>query len=243
MSDFQDREVRDQLQRMSGHGPDSAEAYARLQIGVRRARRRQAVSVLTGLGVTVVLAFSAAAYASRSHSKVTPADGGTDSAITTGNSELTTDTPEPDDSVTVSAPQTSDGDGTSGSQGTQKPGTSSGNQTPSVPTSDDGPNNQPPTEPTDAESPHVDETKTGVSSGGSITVSLHQGVLTLTSYTANGGYSHQIEDPGPDRIRVRFENSNGQSRIEATIADDGHISFEVSESYSGSDNTSEPTSP
>ena len=242
MSDFEDREVRDQLQRMGGRGPESDEAYARLQIGVRRAHRRRAVSVLTGLGLTVVLAFSAAVYANRSHSQVTPADGGTDSAITTGNSELTTDDTQPDDSVTVSAPQKS-GEDTSGSPGTQKPDSSSGNPTPAGPTPGGRPANQPPTPTTDVESPVVDETKTAMSPGGSITVSLHNGVLTLVSHSANSGYSYQLEDSEPENIRVRFENSNGHSRIEATIAQDGHINFAVSESYSGSDDTSGTTSP
>ena len=241
MNDFEDHEVRDRLQRVGGHGPDSDEAYARLQRGVRLARRRRSVSILSGLGITVVLAFSAAVYASRSNSHVSPADGGTDSEVTTGNFELATDDTQPDDTATESTPQTSDDK--SGSANTLKPGNPPGNGSTTVPSGGNGPVSGPPTATTTAGAAQVDETKTSVSQGGSITVSVHGGVLTLFSHTATDGYSYELEDSEDTRIRVRFENSGGHSRIEATIAANGHISFAVSESYSGSDDTSQTSSP
>ena len=238
MDDFEEREIRDRLQRFGGHRPDSDAAYARLQRGVRLARRRRSVSILSGLGITVVLAFSAAVYANRSNSSVSPADGGTDAEVTTGNSERATD-----DTATESTPHTSDGDDTSGSANTLQQGNPSGNGSTSVPSGGNGPANQLPPATTTAVASQVDETKTGVSQGGSITVSVHGGVLTLFSHTATDGYSYELEDSEDTRIRVRFENSGGHSRIEATIAANGHISFAVSESYSGSDDTSQTSSP
>lgn len=83
MNDFDDSVLRDQLQRLGGHGPDEAGAYLALQQRVGVAKRRRAAAVVGGLGVTLMIGFAAAAYQPPSSSRLVPANGGGNDAVVT----------------------------------------------------------------------------------------------------------------------------------------------------------------
>jgi len=83
MNDFDDSVLRDQLQRLGGHGPDEAGAYLALQQRVGVAKRRRAAAVVGGLGVTLMVGFAAAAYQPPSSSRLVPANGGGDEVVLT----------------------------------------------------------------------------------------------------------------------------------------------------------------
>ena len=83
MNEFDDSVLRDQLQRLGGHGPDEASAYLALQQRVGVAKRRRAAAVVSALGVTLIIGFAAAAYQQPSSSRLVPASGGGDDAVVT----------------------------------------------------------------------------------------------------------------------------------------------------------------
>jgi hypothetical protein len=67
--------------------------------------------------------------------------------------------------------------------------------------------------------------------GGSITVRLSGGVLTLQSSTANPGFEKNVKSSGPTRVEVEFESDTQKFRIRARIVG-GDISIEVDEESS-----------
>ena len=94
MDEFEDSELRSQLQRLGGHGPDDEAAYASLQRRVRVARRRRSVAMLGGLGVVVALGIATLAFNNRNGSQLSPANsGGHDSLVTQTTNESRTSDP------------------------------------------------------------------------------------------------------------------------------------------------------
>jgi hypothetical protein len=57
------------------------------------------------------------------------------------------------------------------------------------------------------------------SSGGSIVVGWDGTSLSLLTYSANSGYTAEVEDEQADRIRVRFRGDAGDVRIECRLID------------------------
>jgi hypothetical protein len=78
----------------------------------------------------------------------------------------------------------------------------------------------------------IDVTRSQSSGGGSITVRLSGGVLSLVSSTPSSGFEKDVRSSGPSRVEVRFESDNQMFRIRATISG-GDISFEVTEESDG----------
>jgi hypothetical protein len=126
MNDFDDSVLRDQLQRLGGHGPDEAGAYLALQQRVGVAKRRRAAAVVGGLGVTLMIGFAAAAYQPPSSSRLVPANGGGNDAVVTlpttvGNADTTSS------STVISTPTingNTDNNGNTNSDNANNPGNS-----------------------------------------------------------------------------------------------------------------------
>ncbi len=193
---------------------------------------------MSGLGVVAALGFAGIMLNNRGGSHLSPADSsGDDSLVTQTSAETrTSDSAE-------SLPQTSLPTGTNVVSPTTRP-TGPTNTAATVPGQNGGAattapvvvppiTNSPEPTTTYAQPPDIDETKTDVSKGGTITVRLRAGVLTLLDQMTNSGYTSQVENNEATRIRVRFDTSNGYSRIEVTIGSDGHMLVDASENYSG----------
>ena len=58
-------------------------------------------------------------------------------------------------------------------------------------------------------------TKTYQLTGGSVTISFRPGVVNFKSAVPQSGYSTEVEDNGPERVRVEFEKDEDHSRFEA----------------------------
>ncbi|CAB4881843.1 unannotated protein [freshwater metagenome] len=227
MSEFDDSDLRGQLQRLAGHGPDDDAAYARLQRRVHVARRRRSTAMLGGLGVIVALGIATIAFNNRSDSQISPANSSaeiTEVSAPAQQSTVATTAPTGPDTSAVKNP------GTAAPSTVDTPGT-----TPAVlPATTPSPNQSPSTTTSASTGPlPAGETRSGVSLGGTITVRLQNGALTLVGTTANPGHTSQIEKNEATRVRVRFDASNGFSRIEVTIGPDGHMIVDVTENYSG----------
>jgi len=96
--------------------------------------------------------------------------------------------------------------------------------TPPPPTAAPGPNGADagvtgPTGPATATStaPAAPITKTYNSAGGSVTVKLENGSLSIVSTQAAAGYSEERHDTGPDRVEVRFTSNTPEWRIRVDV--------------------------
>ena len=58
-------------------------------------------------------------------------------------------------------------------------------------------------------------TKTYNLTGGSVTISFAPGVVNFKAAVPQSGYSTDVEDNGPERVRVEFENDDDHSKFEA----------------------------
>jgi hypothetical protein len=63
--------------------------------------------------------------------------------------------------------------------------------------------------------------------GGTVVVSLQGGRLALVSATPAPGYSVEVEESGPDEVRVAFEaGEDGEVRVRAVVSS-GKVEFSV----------------
>jgi hypothetical protein len=58
-------------------------------------------------------------------------------------------------------------------------------------------------------------TKTYQLTGGSVTISFRPGVVNFKAAVPQSGYSTEVDENGPDRVRVEFEKGEDHSRFEA----------------------------
>ena len=65
--------------------------------------------------------------------------------------------------------------------------------------------------------PAATTTQSFSSDGGTITVKLENGALSILSSQAAAGYSKELHDTGPDRVEVRFTNDKGEWRIRVDL--------------------------
>lgn len=244
MSEFDDSVLRDQLQRLGGHGPDEDGAYVRLQQRVRIAKRRRAAVVVGGLGVTLMLGFAAAAYQSPTSSHLAPADGGGNDVFVTVSSvtESTESTPSSsieanEVTVATNAPVIVVENSSNSGKGSSNSGHGNGSSgRPASPITSTTSTLQPPTQPvnTVAPVPPAYETKTGVAIGGNATVKLQGGMLSFLDARNAPGFTYKIDKNDGDRIRITFQMENNgvssTSHIEFTVGGDGHIQVDVTES-------------
>lgn len=202
MSEFNDPELETLLGRAGGAYPDVNVAYEQLHQRVRHARRRRAV-VVSGVACSLLFATALVAVNRTGNSspsqigdretfEVTVPDNTTE--VTTDNTVTDTINDSPNDS---SVPETHGGSAT--------PATTSASTTPG---SGSNPTSSPPE--TTAVSP---TTSVFSGDGGTITVRLQDGALTLVSYTTTSGFSTDIQHSSGDRVEVRFESSSHRTRI------------------------------
>lgn len=81
--------------------------------------------------------------------------------------------------------------------------------------------------PTTANTPPVTQVFSGV--GGTITVRLENNSLSLVSYSAATGYSAEIQHSSADRVEVRFQSPDHETRIRVDL-EDGEMDSSVEES-------------
>jgi hypothetical protein len=200
MSQFEDPELESLLRRAGGGYPDVNVAYETLQRRVRHARRKRAVLVS---GVACGVLFATGLMAASRSGDSQPAQIGDRDTFDVSFPDDTNNPQSTDRSVPDSEPVgTSPTVGTNGTTpGTDNGGTVGSNPSTSPPTTTD----PPPT------------TSVFSGEGGSVTVRLQGGSLTLVSYSANAGFAIDIQHSGGDRVEVRFESSNHRTRIRVDL--------------------------
>ena len=150
---------------------------------------------------------------------------------TTGESTSTSVDGGSTTSTTTDGATTSTAPGTSSTTSTTDNSTSTTTPTSTSTTSTTSPSTTSTTSPDDDDDDPVVETGPFVisSAGGVVTVScLGDSVAFLRAFP-NAGYSYEIEEKGPSRVRVEFENSDTSWRVQATC-NDGVMTSDVSES-------------
>ena len=65
--------------------------------------------------------------------------------------------------------------------------------------------------------PAAPSTKTYPSAGGSVTVKLENGALSIVSTNVASGYTEERHDTGPDRVEVRFTSDKTEWRIRVDL--------------------------
>jgi hypothetical protein len=217
MTEDIDRYLRDQLRSLAPRDDDTADALHALAPRARRARVRRRVGVAAG-SAAVALAFVAVvAVGGRGSSpfvetEVPPA-GPRDTldVPTTGGRSATT-------STSVPVPDT-------------PPTTGSAPSTPAPPASAPAPTTVPSTPPT---SPGASGSvpaptftpvtgKVVASPGGSITYDFDGARLTLRSVDPQPGFTPEVAHREADRIEVRFEGDDAESRIEVRVEASGVV--------------------
>lgn len=225
MNEFHDPDLENLLGRTGGPFPDVNVAYQQVQGRVRQVKRRRAVVVS---GAACSLLFAAAVFAGTrqpGNDTVRPGGSSDDGRDSFPDS---TDTPSssPDHSL---VPAT---DGATGSSvavttptvttpgATTPTGTDSGGSTPSssTPTSST-PATTPTTtasstastSPATAPPAPVIQTFSGV--GGSVTVRMQNGSLTLVSSSPAAGFVADVRKASGDRVEVRFESGAHRTEI------------------------------
>lgn len=185
MSEFDDPQLERLLGGAGGAFPDVNTAYSQVRGRVRVIRRRRAMVAGTAACVLMVGGAIFAAQGGTSRDNLSPA---TDDLTTTAPS--TTDTTL----VTDTTPEDSNGQhgGTTDTGGTGVSTTSTATTT------------------TVAAAP---QTATYTSIGGSVTVRLQNGALSLVSATPAAGFTIDSSTSRADRVEVRFRNDDHDSRI------------------------------
>jgi hypothetical protein len=164
----------------------------------RTRRRASAAGVLAGLAVVVVALFLALGPGGGGDRSVRtpPASGGPvttgrpDATTTTGGTAPTVDTrPEPGGTTATSVPSTAPGTAPAAT-----PGTTAASTAPTPPSSSDY-----------------------SSAGGSITVRVADGRVSLVRSAPAPGYTAEVHDDGPTRVEVRFSDGKTEWRIRVDL--------------------------
>ena len=201
MSEFDDPQLERMLGRAGGALPDVNTAFAQVQGRVRHIKRRRAM--VAGTTACFLLAAGAVFAAGRTdeRSNLQPGDrGGLDIDSTDPDS-----TPVTDDSTDSEStlPGDSTPDNTTGNSG-------SGSNSSGPSTSNDGTTNpgSVPTGPIEQQFNSI---------GGSITVRMANGALTLVTSNPAGGFTIESSDSTTTRVEVRFTNGDHESRIRVDL--------------------------
>ncbi|HAP76451.1 MAG TPA: hypothetical protein DCR14_10245 [Acidimicrobiaceae bacterium] len=218
----------------SGAFPDVNVAYGHVTRRVRQVKRRRAM--VAGSAACIAL-FAGVAFAVRDGAQapgLQPADTFTDGSTVTVD-DSNPDDSNPDDSVTDnssddagdsslpdSAPDnsTSNSSGSNSTPNSASPGTNPTNSagtTPSSPASSTPttPASTPSTPATTAPPAPITQTFSGV--GGSITVRLENGALTLVGSNAASGFTGEVKVNRGDRIEVIFDNGTHETKIRVDV--------------------------
>jgi len=191
MSEFDDPQMERLLGRAGGAYPDVNTAYSRVQGRVRVIRRRRAVVATTAACVLLAGgALFAAGRGTPGRANLEPADTGT-----------LLDTTLPDSSVASTAPTSDDSNSSGGVTSTTAHSGQSGT---GVTTTQPGATSTAPAAPV---------TTQYTSIGGTITVKLHNGALSLVSTNPAAGFAIDSVTNRADRVEVRFRSADHDSRI------------------------------
>lgn len=200
MSEFDDPQLERMLGRAGGALPDVNSAYVQVQGRVRHIKRRRAM--VAGSAACFLLATGAVFAAGRSNDRDNLQPAGTGDLVETTESDSTLATDSTTDNSSQPDGTTSDGGSTPGSGSTSGTGSnSSGPATSSGGTATSG------TTPLGPIEQQFD------SIGGSITVRLAGGVLSLVTSNPAGGFSIGSSSTSATRVEVRFTDGNHESRI------------------------------
>ncbi len=215
MSDFNDPDLERLLGRAGGQYPDVNVALEQLHGRVRRARRRRAV-VMSGAACVLLFA-TALIVANRPDGSQPSQIGDRDILHATFPDDTIDDTI--DDTTGATIDDTTDD---SSPPETHRDGGFPGAPTSTTPGGDDG-NGNDPTSSSPTTTPAPPTTSVFSGDGGSITVRLQDGSLTLIAYTPTGGYSVMVQHSNGDRVEVRFESSTHRTRIRIDLADNSMV--------------------
>ena len=234
MTDFEDREVETLLGRAGGPFPDVNLAHLQVQGKVRQAKRRRAVvvsSAACSLLLTVgILAVSRnggegqpAGHGSelgREGSRLQPEDTigtTTDITISTTIEDYTTVSMPADPVVTTAdpVPNSSDAPSNNNSTHSSSPGTEP--KTTHPPDTSDAPDTEPVTTST-AGAASITQTFSGI--GGTITVHLEGGSLTLLSWQPKPGFAADVLTASGSQVEVRFESDNHITKARVGVEHD-----------------------
>lgn len=235
MSEFHDPDFENLLGRSGGPMPDVNIAYQRVQGRVRQVKRRRA---MVASSAACVVLFGAAVFASARNdgpNGVAPAGRGSDVPNSTDDSRGTDSSLSPDSTLTSVTLVTLVTDSTLPTEttvvgggsvtptqpgGSQPGNTQPGSTTPGAtnPPSSSTPATNPPATNPPATNPPAPVDKTFSSAGGSITVRMQNGSLSLVGNPSPAsGYSYEIRKNGGARVEVRFDNGSGTVDIRVDL--------------------------
>ncbi|MFM2071801.1 MAG: hypothetical protein RLZZ623_2064 [Actinomycetota bacterium] len=228
MSEFDDFELARQLRAGSGPEPDLMDAQTLLSRRVMQAKRRRVAAMSSAMAVVGLLFVGS--FVLRAHpestSRVSPATPAAEPASVPGNSDSVASTDHSSTSSTDSSTEAPGTDWNGPAPAAPMLGASVGAA--GLPSSTDEPtteavttmHNAPPSSGTNATTTVIAaSTQTFESLGGSITVRLEGGAITLVSTNPVSGFRISREHHEPDRITVTFRSSDAESKIEVLLID------------------------
>ncbi|MDO8363734.1 MAG: hypothetical protein Q7V88_12615 [Actinomycetota bacterium] len=226
MSEFDDPELERLLGRAGGAFPDVNTAYSRVQGRVRQVKRRR-MMVATTAACGVLFAGAVLAAGRGNDSRTLQPGGSSDLSApdtsgitdsTTGDSTDDSTVASVDDTTATSTDNSSVDTTVDGSNGGSTPSSTPGTTPVTQPTTA-------PTQPTTPATNPVSETKTFSGVGGSLTVKLQNGSLSIIGGpTPAAGFTVRIDSSGGSRVEVRFQSDSHETRIRVEIAN-GAISL------------------
>lgn len=233
MSDFEDRALRDSLQRLAGHPGDETAAYAALQQRVRQVKRRRAVAGAGSLAALLIGGLAVVGVRNHSRESLTPATDGLTVPSIDARVPKTMDTNDAriaTDQTITTDPTTTDASASTALDATTSAVTTGPDPTQSLPNTGGASHTNQPVWTTDSASGTGSTGSSAAVTGsadpqtfnakhGSITVTFLDGQLSITGYTAESGFTYTVERTEPTRIRVRFRHGDTRSQIDVTIID------------------------
>jgi hypothetical protein len=208
--------LRRTLARAAGPGEAAGDAWTQLTPRLRRARRRNRAAIV-GASLLVIGGISAVALATdpmeQRSQVIVPAGRPGDSTSTTRVTSASTPTGG-SATTTMPAPGAT----------SARPGPDAGPEGTAGETSAPAAGE---TTPATTATTAPDETQTYVAPGGRATVRFAGGALTLVDFSANPGYTAEVQKAETDDVEVRFRPAAGaESRIRVRI-ENGSVSSET----------------
>jgi hypothetical protein len=232
MSDFHDPALRDRLNRYAAAPLDGEAALVGVQQRVRQVKRRRAAIwgstavIVIGLGAANALegpsgtkvTIATASEIDVSSSASTPSASSSTSMATTTSAIVETTSTVAETTVAETTGETLDD--SSGSGSGSNSGSGSGTRAPRA--------TNPPVAPATPAPAPAAQTSSTSGIGGTLSVRLADGALSIVSATPNGGYSAEVTANSATKIRVSFVSNSATTQITATVAD-GAIRFSIDE--------------
>lgn len=246
--EFDDPVLQRALHGAASTNPDVDAAFSTFVGRARVARRRRTAGWVASVGVLAVLLVAAAsALPGGDDQRLVPADSTDGTSVdrdgtSTPSISSPTEVTAPVDPSVSTAPSVTAVDGSAGTAPPRSTpfGTlpTAGGTGATVPSGSSG--STPPTIPSGT----ATVSKTCTSAGGSLSVKVSGGTMTVVAATPAGGWQlHEVEDEGPGQRKATFENANDDRwRVTATWNGSGitcSTRFDPDSSGGGSDDGSE----